>query len=316
MHPAASVIFFTTASGAGYGMLALMGILVPLDYMPIDRDFSVVSFGLALSLVSAGLLSSTFHLGHPERAWRAVSQWRSSWLSREGVLAILTFGPSALFAYGWIYIESLEGMWFWWGIIAALFSIATIYSTSMIYASLKSIPEWHNKHVPIVYIILGLGTGSVWLVCISISFGLLLPELVWLSMAFVALGALIKGSYWYSIDRAKPESDPGTATGLGKIGTVRQLESPHTSDNWVLKEMGYVVARKHTKKLRKSAVMLGTGIPLACLLAIALDIGSPISFAVLATLSSLIGVVSERWLFFAEARHVVGLFYGRIGAGK
>ena len=89
MQPAYSVIFLTTATGTGYGLLALLGILRATGDLPDDRAFGVFALGLALALISAGLLASTAHLGRPERAWRALSQWRSSWLSREGVLAII-----------------------------------------------------------------------------------------------------------------------------------------------------------------------------------------------------------------------------------
>src|SRR5215467_6298631 len=102
MHPAYSVIFFTTASGAGYVLLALLGLFGALGLLPADPVLGVVGFGLGFVMVGAGLISSTFHLGHPERAWRAFSQWRSSWLSREGVLAVATFVPAAIFALGWV----------------------------------------------------------------------------------------------------------------------------------------------------------------------------------------------------------------------
>ncbi|MBT4940732.1 MAG: dimethyl sulfoxide reductase anchor subunit, partial [Rhodospirillaceae bacterium] len=101
MHPAYSVIFFTAASGAGYGLLGLMGVLNAGGYLPSDKWFGLTGFFLALGLITFGLLASTFHLGHPERAWRALTQWRSSWLSREGVLAVLTYVPAGLFAIGW-----------------------------------------------------------------------------------------------------------------------------------------------------------------------------------------------------------------------
>src|SRR6266702_1302037 len=77
--------FFTTSSGVGYGLLAWIGLLAPIGALPLTRQFGAVSLLLALGCITAGLLSSTLHLGHPERAWRAISQWRSSWLSREGV---------------------------------------------------------------------------------------------------------------------------------------------------------------------------------------------------------------------------------------
>src|SRR5882672_7010784 len=97
MHPSFSVIFFTTASGAGYGLLALLGVLTPLGVVPVSQLFGFVAMALAFGGITAGLISSTFHLGRPERALRAFSQWRSSWLSREGVAAVLTYVPAGLF---------------------------------------------------------------------------------------------------------------------------------------------------------------------------------------------------------------------------
>ncbi len=84
MNPAFSVILLTTASGAGYGMLFWLGILNAAGVMPADLSFGIPAMFIALALATIGLLASTLHLGHPERAWRAISQWRSSWLSREG----------------------------------------------------------------------------------------------------------------------------------------------------------------------------------------------------------------------------------------
>src|SRR6188768_3043662 len=89
MHPAPSIIIFTTLSGLGYGLAAVLGLGL-LDPAALATRLAYV---LALALISGGLLSSTLHLGNPQRAWRALSQWRSSWLSREGVLAIATFAP-------------------------------------------------------------------------------------------------------------------------------------------------------------------------------------------------------------------------------
>src|SRR5579862_5903884 len=101
MHPALSIIFFTTASGAGFALLLLIGIGVPLQLLPENAGFGLAVLATAFTLAAGGLVSSVFHLGRPERAWRAFSQWRSSWLSREGVMAVLTFLPALLFAFGW-----------------------------------------------------------------------------------------------------------------------------------------------------------------------------------------------------------------------
>src|SRR6478609_2476033 len=102
MHPAYSVILFTTASGAGYGLLALLG-LVGFNHGPASSLlFGATALVIALGLITLGLLSSTFHLGRPERAWRAFSQWRSSWLSREGVASVVTFVPALIFGALWL----------------------------------------------------------------------------------------------------------------------------------------------------------------------------------------------------------------------
>src|SRR5438045_9709795 len=109
MHPAFSVVFFTTATGAGYGLLALLGVLGGFQIIPPDFWLGFIGMGLALGLIAAGLLSSTGHLGRPERAWRAFSQWRSSWLSREGVASVITFIPAGLFGIGWVLLGRAGG---------------------------------------------------------------------------------------------------------------------------------------------------------------------------------------------------------------
>ncbi|HMA14494.1 MAG TPA: DmsC/YnfH family molybdoenzyme membrane anchor subunit, partial [Kiloniellaceae bacterium] len=144
MHPAKSVILFTTASGAGYGLLAWLGLLAALGLLSADRWLGLVAFALGLGLVVLGLLASTLHLGRPERAWRAFSQWRSSWLSREGVAAVITFVPVGLFALFWVVGQTNQGAAAAIGIVAALCCVVTVACTAMIYASLKTIRAWSS----------------------------------------------------------------------------------------------------------------------------------------------------------------------------
>ncbi|HEX6440974.1 MAG TPA: DmsC/YnfH family molybdoenzyme membrane anchor subunit, partial [Stellaceae bacterium] len=137
MHPSFSIVFFTTASGAGFGLMFLLGLGVPLGLLPIDPWFGLTSLATAVVLAVGGLVSSAFHLGRPERAWRAFSQWRSSWLSREGVLSVVTLTAAAVFAVGWIFFGAFAGISGLFGIFAAVLAAATICCTAMIYASLK-----------------------------------------------------------------------------------------------------------------------------------------------------------------------------------
>src|SRR5947207_11679737 len=110
MHPALSIVFFTSASGAGFALLLLLGLGVPLELLPADPWFGFAGLATAFVLAAGGLVSSVFHLGRPERAWRAFSQWRSSWLSREGVSSVATFVPAAIFAMGWVLFVATSGM--------------------------------------------------------------------------------------------------------------------------------------------------------------------------------------------------------------
>jgi DMSO reductase anchor subunit len=314
MHPAYSVIAFTTMSGAGYGLLGLLGVLGATGLLPAERWFGFVAFAIALGLVTAGLLASTFHLGHPERAWRAFSQWRSSWLSREGVAAVVTYAPAGIYAIGWVFLEQNTGLWAIAGWLTAICSAITVYCTAMIYASLRTIPRWHNRWVPAVYMALGLATGAVLLAAIALIFGLFAPWMAWLAVAAFALGIVLKLAYWGSADTAPRQYTAEQATGLGHIGKVRQLEAPHTQANFVQREMGYQVARKHADKLRRIA-LVGLGAPIVLL---ALAAISPLIVSMmltkLALASAVVGVAVERWLFFAEAEHIVMLYYGASAA--
>ena len=308
MHPAFSVILFTTASGAGYGLLFLIGVLSGTAFLPESRWFAGFAFGLSLGAISFGLLASTFHLGHPERAWRAICQWRSSWLSREGIASLIVYPPAGALALLWLlYGRTLP----WLGWLTALLAVVTIYCTSMIYASLKPIPRWHHPLVPAVYLLLGLMTGALLLQMLLAFFGRIPAPLTWFTLAMLMIGLVSKLAYWRSIDGAHSESTAESATGLGSLGRVRLLEAPHTGDNYLMKEMGHSIARKHAGKLRRLSVLFGFLLPLVLtLLATALPSLTATAALLVAAVSGLGGVLLERWLFFAEAKHAVTLYYG------
>ena len=311
MQPAYSVIFLTTATGAGYGMSTLLGILRAMGTLPDDRAFGLFALALAMVLISAGLLASMAHLGRPERAWRALSQWRSSWLSREGVLAIIGYGPAALFAFAWLVLQQNDGLWPLAGLTVAVLSILTVYATSMIYRSLAAIPRWDQPLVAPVYLILALATGAIWLNAILAPFVPGHAVIQAICFAALALAWVLKIAYWRAIDSNVGTSTTASATGLESLGAVRPLDPPHVQDNYLLKEMGFAIARKHAHKLRRLTHLLAFLVPLV-LIIIQAGTSGPIAVfaAALAAISVSFGVVLERWLFFAEAQHKVMLYYG------
>jgi sulfite dehydrogenase (quinone) subunit SoeC len=311
MHPALSIVFFTTSSGAGFALLALLGLGAPLGLVPEGAGFGGVALALALALALGGLASSSFHLGRPERAWRAFSQWRSSWLSREGVLAVLTFLPTAVFGIGWVFFGATRGLIGLCGILTAGLAAATIYCTGMIYASLKPIHQWHNRWVVPNYLALGLMSGCLVLDFLTRLWSARSGGIALLTFVVVLAAWWMKERYWRVIDTTSGRSTAASATSLGSRGRVRLLEAPHTEENYLLKEMGFRIARKHRAQLRRVARLAAFAVPAVASFC-GLWLGGVIGgvTAGLGLASAALGLAVERWLFFAEAKHTVILYYG------
>ncbi|MER8393057.1 dimethyl sulfoxide reductase anchor subunit [Mesorhizobium sp. M0045] len=311
MHPAFSVVFFTTATGAGYSLLALLGVLAGQGFIPPDFWLGLTGMGLALGLISAGLLSSAGHLGRPERAWRAFSQWRSSWLSREGVASVATFIPAGLFGTGWVVLGRTSGWVAVAGLLAAIGAVATVCTTGMIYASLKPIAQWHSRFTLPGYLIFSAMTGCVLLNALLQGFAVGSNTLLAAALLLTVLGWGWKLATWRHNDRLEIPTTANSATGLAG-GTVRSMEWPHTEENYLLKEMGFRIARKHSVRLRQITQVLAFALP-ALLLVAAFALPWPYAAvsSMLAAIAQLAGMLVERWLFFAEAKHTVTLYYGR-----
>jgi DMSO reductase anchor subunit len=312
MHPAYSVILFTTSSGAGYGLLFWLACGVLFGGIAPTGALASAALFIALALITIGLLSSTLHLGRPERAWRAVTQWQTSWLSREGVLALATYVPAGLWFFAqWLWPDV------WWplamllALLSAIGAMITVWSTGMIYQSLPTIRAWRESTVAPIYVLLALATGAVLMALLQASFGAPWSTMAVLSALLLLAAAVAKWVYWRRIDTAPRDWRVESATGLGRIGRVRPLEPPHTQANFVMREMGYAVARKHATVLRGLALGAGFIAPALLLVLAALLPSGPAAFVVgIAAMGVAAGVLAERWLFFAEAQHVVTLYYG------
>ena len=289
MHPSPSVIIFTALSGLGFGLLVFLGLKMPDVTGVLAFIFFVIGFGLAVG----GLISSTFHLGRPERSIKAFKQWRSSWLSREAIAAVFTLSVMAVYAIGRIFFDYDIRIL---GVAGAIMSIVTVFTTSMIYAQLKSIPRWNTKLTPAYFLSLSLAGGA--LLAGQIKFCLLL----------LLISGIIQLLVWIKGDRALTLSGTTieSGTGLGTIGRVRAFEPPHTGTNYLLKEFVHIVGRKHSAKLRIIALILMIGTPI-----LLLSLSFSYFLAALSVISHIAGLFISRWLFFAEAEHVVGLYYGK-----
>ncbi|MEM6938497.1 MAG: DmsC/YnfH family molybdoenzyme membrane anchor subunit [Pseudomonadota bacterium] len=289
MHPAPSVIIFSVFSGLGFGLLVWLGLGIPA----VTGWSAFWLFALGYLFAVGGLISSTFHLGHPERALKAFTQWRSSWLSREGVCAVAALVLMGLYGVGLVFVAE---RWAILGLLGALFCVATVFTTSMIYAQLKTVPRWNMAITPVNFMSLSLAGGA------------LLAGQVIPALALILFAGAVQLSTWMLGDKrfAAAGTTLASATQLGTIGAVRAFEPPHTGTNYLLREFVHVIGRKHSAKLRVIALTLMSALPVLLLLL-------PFSYPVLtiAAVAHVTGTLVARWLFFAEAEHVVGLYYGK-----
>ena len=288
MHPAASIIAFTTLSGLGFGLMAWLAIGAGPTLPPF------LAAALALGLATAGLAASLLHLGQPRRFLKAFSQWRTSWLSREAVLALATLATFAVHAAAWTFAGRRSGAL---GLAAAFLALATVAATAMIYAQMRSVPRWRSPLTPALFLLFALAGGA-----------LLAPAPAAAPWLLAILG-VAQAAAWIDGDRrlAASGTTRATATGLGGLGRLRLLEPPHTGPNYLTREMVYVVARRHARRLRALGLLLAVLLPLA--LVILAPSTMPLQSA--AALVHAAGTLVLRWLFFSEAEHVVGLYYGR-----
>ena len=294
MKPATSLIIFTVLSGFGFGLLFWLNLNLHSHVNFPNR----ISFPIAFLISILGLISSSFHLGNPQRALLAFTQWRSSWLSREAVLAVATLAISFINA---VLIE-IYGIYLnWLGFIASSFCLLTIFSTAMIYTQMKTVPRWNMKITPILFLLYGIVGSSI-----ILNVGILSATF------FIILGSVQIFTWKIGAEQFKKLSTIGTATGLSKNNNfVRMLEPPHTGTNYLMKEMVHIVAQKYIHKLRWISLILLSLIP-AFLSLIASTSGNKYLLLLLVTAAiNLVGTLISRWLFFSEAEHVVGLYYDR-----
>ena len=294
MKPAISLILFTVLSGSGFGLLFWLN----LNLQSSEMFSNVVAFPIAFMVSIVGLIASSFHLGNPQRALLAFTQWRSSWLSREAVLAVIALLISFVHV---ILIVFYQIKLSWLGYVAAVFCLTTIFSTAMIYTQMKTVPRWNMKITPVIFLLYGI-TGS----------SIVLDQIIFSGILFLVLGLAQTFTWKIGDKQYENSSHIGTATGLSTNKTrVRMLEPPHTGSNYLLKEMVHIVAQKHIHKLRWISLTLLSLLPMLLCFSFIMITNDSLTILISIALINFFGTIVSRWLFFSEAEHVVGLYYDR-----
>ncbi|MBK8766926.1 MAG: dimethyl sulfoxide reductase anchor subunit [Burkholderiaceae bacterium] len=313
MKPALSVVFFTVSSGVGLGLMIWASLARLLSAPPPGFDLAM---GLATGLFSAGLLSSSMHLANPRNGWRAFAGFRRSWLSREAVFAVLVYPVAALFWWE-ARRASQSGLLVGAGIMLVALALMVLVCTAMIYACLKTVPHWRSWHTVLGYPLFGLMSGALlWLAVQSVSAASSAaidaqggPQAGWwpgLALVLLAAGGVLKLAYYLRFARAPALPSLNAALGL-PAGRVRLLDVGHSGRTFLTDEFVFALAREKARGLRWLSLALGFVLP-AVLLVVS------VRWAGLALLICLAGLLVERWLYFAEAQHVVRVYHGSVAA--
>jgi len=312
MKPAFSIIFFTVSSGAGLGLLALVGLIDTLARDELAPQALRYGALLGLVLVAAGLASSVLHLANPKNAWRSFSRFRSSWLSREAVFAAGLFPVTALYIL--LLANDRGGGRAFLALVTMALAWAVLACTAMIYASLKPIRQWQTRWTPANYLLLGHWSGALLLCAIASVYAAAPGPLLVLAGALGLAALAAKLAYWYAIGRGAPTTleqaivvaQGVRGPGAPSVAQARLLDVGHSRGTFLTDEFGFALARRHATVLRVIALILAFGVPLPWLLA-GMSHWQP---ALVPAACCIIGLLVERWLFFAEAKHTVRLYHG------
>ena len=305
MKPAFSVIFLTTLIGAGQGLflaLYLAELLLLPD--PVLRGFLLAGDVVVLGFCGLGLLASFFHLGRPERAWRTATMWRTSWLSREVIIlpafmaGVFLHGLSHYFGQGPVALI---------GLLTALTSLALYVCTAMIYASIRFLQEWASPLTVANYTLLGLASGFTLATLLA---AVAAPELVavyaLLAAVFTLAGFISRAASLLRNARLVPKSTLQTAIGI-KHPRIVQKSQGFMGGAFNTREFFHGRSAALLRAVKWSFLLLVFPLPLLFIVG-GLQAGSlPLLAAAFAL--QYLGLLAERWYFFAQANHPQNLYY-------
>jgi len=321
MHPAFSVVFLTTLIGAGQGLfLALFTVesYSAFGLLPAQSDsFYAIGSAIAMILLVLGLFASFFHLGRPERAWRAATKWRTSWLSREVIVLPAFMGT--VFLYGmahWLAINPVlaelpsgapVNITAVLGTLGTLLAFALYICTAMIYACLRFLREWHTPLTVINYILLGGASGFTLAAALAATEAPdVMPLLASWALIITALGLVGRAATLIRNARLKPKSTLQTAIGI-KHPKIVQKTMGMMGGAFNTREFFHGQSAALLRSLKWVFLLTAFVIPLG-LLSLGLSLAAG-GMLLLAFVIQYLGLLAERWFFFAQANHPQNLYY-------
>jgi DMSO reductase anchor subunit len=304
------MVLFTTLAGAGQGILiVLFGVEVAAVLgltAAVPAALFVSGAALVLLLSGAGLVASIFHLGRPLRAWRAAAMWRTSWLSREVI--VLPAFMLAVAGWGlahWTGAPSLAT-----GAVAVVLALVLYLCTGMIYGAVRTIREWATPLTPLNFAVLGFASGSTLAAALAAMFmPAVAPLLAWSALAGTALGVLTRGAQLWRNATLGTATTVQTAIGV-RHPRIAQKSSGAMGGSFNVREFSHGRSPAFVRGMRWTAGLLGFLLPLAALALARGQVGA-VALAALGV-AQLAGILAERWIFFADARHPQNLYTQRL----
>jgi len=325
MHPAFSVILFTTLMGVGQGLfLALYTaqLYAAVRILPWQASPSFYALGsfLALAFLLGGMAASFFHLGRPERSWRSAAMWRTSWLSREVIMLPVTAG--LMVVYGGIHALGLDTTLFTIGgfiavdvtilvgLLAAVSTLGLFLSTAMIYAAVRFLQEWRSPLTVLNFVLLGCASGFTLATALASTLATGV-EVFYTNWAVVLTVAALtsRGVSLILNGRRRRKSTLESAIGV-RHPQIRQITQGAMGGSFNTREFFHHQSPARVVASRWAFLLLVFPVPVALLIAAAAsDHPGP---AIAAFLFQYLGLLAERWSFFADARHPQNLYYQAI----
>jgi DMSO reductase anchor subunit len=310
MRPQLSIILFTTLAGMAQGLLffiALLNIEAPVLSAPF---IAILALPVSFVLLTLGLVASFFHLGHPERAWRAAMMWRTSWLSREVIALPAVMALTAITFF--FVISGMVPAWLWAALLIS--TLALWICTAKIYQCIRFIQEWSHPSTLSNFILLGLTSGGLLLEFLlmlwndpSVPLGMGLISGANFILLFLALN--LKLWIWRRNQQLKPKSNLASATGI-KGNNIRQTSMGFMGGSFNTREFFHHQTDRVISNIRKIILLMAYIGPMILL---AFSMNSPsVAQIAFALFIHYIGLLAERWMFFAEANHPQNLYYQRV----
>jgi DMSO reductase anchor subunit len=310
MRPQLSIIFFTTLAGMAQGLLffiALLNIEVPVLSAPF---LAILALPVSFILLTVSLVASFFHLGHPERAWRAAMMWRTSWLSRE-VIAL----PTVMLLTAMTFFFITAGMvpaWLWAALLIS--TLGLWICTAKIYQCIRFIQEWSHPSTLSNFILLGLSSGGLLLEFLLMLWSdpgapLAMGLISGVNFILLFLALNLKLWIWRRNQQLKPKSNLASATGING-NNIRQTSMGFMGGSFNTREFFHHQTDRVISNIRRIILLMAYIGPMI-LLAISMNSPSIIQIAI-ALVMHYIGLLAERWMFFAEANHPQNLYYQRV----